>query len=125
MNVDWVGKRIVVLSDNHGLSKVIEFSLKNHNLEVIDPSLVSENGRKPSKVRDIDLIIVAMSLPTSEPLETLSKASMSDQIGEVPLLIISDRPLRSDPDDRIEHLGFPFGLDGFYSKVEGILQRNP
>jgi hypothetical protein len=123
MSVDWVGKRVVVLSDNRGLSRVIEFSLKNHDLEVIDPSLMSGNGGEPSRVKDLDLIIVAMSLPTSEPLETLSKASMSDQIGQIPLLIISERPLRSAPDDQVEHLGFPFGLDGFYHKVETILQK--
>jgi hypothetical protein len=123
MNASWTGKRVVVLSDNRGLSRVIEFSLKNHDLKVIAPLHASGNGRPPPVVGDIDLIIVAVSLPTSEALDTLSRASLSDRIGQVPLLIICDGPAHSDPGHRIEHLGFPFGLDGFYHKVETILQK--
>jgi hypothetical protein len=63
-----------------------------------------------------------MSSPTSEPVVALSRASLAGQIGQVPLLIISDRPFQSDPDDRIIHLDFPFDIDGLHDKVEKILQ---
>jgi len=71
---------------------------------------------------DFDLIVVAMSSPTSEPVVALARASLAGQIGQVPLLIISDRPFHSDPNDRIIHLDFPFDIDGLCDKVKEVLQ---
>jgi hypothetical protein len=76
-------------------------------------------------VGDFDLIVVAMSSPSSEPVVALSRASLAGRIGQVPLLIISDRPFHSEPDDQITHLDFPFDIDRLHDKVREILQKNP
>jgi hypothetical protein len=148
MGTDLARRRILVLSDNDGLSRAIELNLKHSHLEVIRLALSSPRLRKrpsaqgrgkgsakrqrcPEKQRtgsqaevgDFDLIVVAMSSPTSEPVVALARASLAGRIGRVPLLIISDRPFQSEPDDQITHLDFPFDIDRLHDKVKEILQR--
>jgi hypothetical protein len=139
MGANLAGKRVLVLSDNDGLSRAIELNLERSHLEVVKFALSSPRPRYPehtssracrgvegwesqNEVGDFDLIVVAMSSPASEPVVALYRASLVGQIGQVPLLIISDRPFQSDPGDRIIHLDFPFDIDGLHDKVEKILQ---
>ena len=126
---EWVmtvetAKKILVLSDNEGLSRAIELSLKDHmNAKIVSQAsevlewqaLKADNG-------DFDLIVVAMSSPVNEPIVALTRASLTCYIGQVPLLIISDRPFESAPEDRIVHLDFPFDVDGLHSRVEEMLE---
>ena len=136
MGADFARKRILVLSDNDGLSRAIELNLECSDLEVVKFALSSPRqlsrayhggqGRESQdEVGKFDLIVVAMSSPTSEPVVVLYRASLVGQIGQVPLLIISDRPFQSDPDDQIIHLDFPFDIDRLHDKVEEILQGRP
>ena len=124
MAADLAGKRVLVLSDNDGLSRAIELNLKHSHLKVVKlvPSSLGQQGNQ-AEVGDFDLIVVAMSSPTSEPVVALARTSLAERIGQVPLLIISDRPFHSDPDDQIIHLDFPFDIDGLHDKVQEILQR--
>jgi DNA-binding response OmpR family regulator len=123
MVVDLARKRVLVLSDNDGLSRAIESNLNSH-LEVVRLTLSSPGQRESqTELGDFDMIVVAMSLPTSEPVVALARASLAGRIGQVPLLIISDRPFYSDLDDQIIHLDFPFDIDGLHDKVKEILQR--
>jgi DNA-binding response OmpR family regulator len=120
------GKRVLVLSDNEGLSKAIELNLERSDLEVVSFALSSpEQQESQAEVGDCDLIVVAMSSPDSEPVVALARASLAGRIGQVPLLIISDRPFHSKPGDRIIHLDFPFDLDRLHDKVKEILQETP
>lgn len=120
------GKKVVVLSDNEGLSRAIELAL-NKRLKVA--KIIQSSPRRPEDLRpemdDFDLIIVAMSSPNSEPVVALAKAALARQIGRVPILIISDKPFYPDPEDRIAHLDFPFTPDRLCRKVEEILQEEP
>lgn len=123
MAADLAGKRVLVLSDNNGLSRAIELNLERSGLEVVKLALSSPGQRgRQAEVGDFDLIVVAMSSPTNEPVVALAKASLAGLIGQVPILIISDRPFHSDPDDQIIHLDFPFDIDKLYDKVKEILQ---
>jgi len=125
MSADLAGKRVLVLSDNDGLSRAIGLNLKHSHLEVIRLALSSPGQRgSQAEMDDFDLIVVAMSSPTSEPVVALARASLAGRVGQVPLLIISDRPFHSDPDDQIIHLDFPFDINGLRDKVQEILQRD-
>jgi DNA-binding response OmpR family regulator len=125
VSADLAGKRVLVLSDNDRLSKAIELNLKYSHLEVIRLALSSQGHEESqTEIGDFDLIVMAMSSSTSEPIVTLAKASLVGRIGQVPLLIISDRPFHSDPDNRVIHLNFPFDIDGLHDKVKEILQRD-
>ena len=127
MGADLAGKRVLVLSDNDGLSRAIELNL-NIRLDVevvtLAPSSLEQRGG-PAENGDPDLVVVAMSSPTSEPVVALTKASLTGWVGQVPLLIISDRPFRSDPEAQITHLDFPFDIDKLHDKVQELLQREP
>lgn len=125
MLTDFVGKRVLVLSDHNGLARAIEVNLNRRPaMEVVQlvPSLPGQQRQR--KVDDFDLIVVAMSSPASEPIVALSRASLTGQIGKVPLLIISGRFFHSDPEVQIFHLGFPFEVDALCDKVSEILQND-
>ena len=118
------GKRVLILSDNEGLSRAIALNL--------DTCLKVKSTRfKPKPPQDwelqaendgFDLMILAMSLSTSEPVVALARASLVGLIGQVPLLIISDRPFDSAPNDQITHLDFPFDIDKLCHTVGEILR---
>jgi hypothetical protein len=116
------GKRALIISDNRGLSRAITINLSELALEVatlnIDPAKVWY-GEAPSK--EFDLIVLALSSPSSEPVVMLAKASVIEYIGKIPLLIISDRPFRTDPGSQITHLDFPFGIDKLRQQVSAAL----
>jgi hypothetical protein len=69
----------------------------------------------------VDLIVLGMSSPASEPVVALSRASLVGCVGQIPLLIISNRPF--EPEDRIVHLDFPFDIDDFDATVTRLLQE--
>jgi DNA-binding response OmpR family regulator len=116
------GKCVVVLSDNDLLARAIELNLNGRlNIRVAAPA----PGRvawSEGQAGDVDLIVVALTSQTGEPLVALVRASLAGQIGQVPLLIISDRPFDARPDDQIAHLDFPFHPDELQAKVRGLLQ---
>ena len=117
-------KKILVLSDNDKLSRAIEVILASRDWAV--ETVASNPPKQPgnqAKISNLGLIIVAMSSPASEPVVALARASLAKQIGQVPLLIISDKPFNSNSDVLIVHLDFPFVIDELYHKVEAILHR--
>jgi len=118
------GKTAVVLSDNEGLSRVIELALEKYVrvVRLPNPPGQVEAFNEPG---DLHLIVLAMSSPASEPIIALARASLVNRIGQVPILIISDKPFQSNPADRIVHLNFPFTIDGLYTKVEEIMTDLP
>lgn len=124
MVMNSVGRKVLVLSDNDGLSRAIEFNLNDHlDVEVIRLAPSSqEQWVNRAKNGDFDLIVLGLSSPTSEPVVALAKASLTRQIGRIPLLIISDRAFESDFEEQIIHLDFPFAVDKFRDKVRKILQ---
>ena len=117
------GKKALVLSDNDTLSKVVELNLnKMLGMEVVmlAPSALEQQG-VPAQNGNFDLIVVAISSPTGELVVTLIRTQLAERIRDVPLLIISDRLFRSDPEARVFHIDFPFSTDGFHDKVREIL----
>jgi hypothetical protein len=119
------GKSILVLSDNDLLARAIELNLsKTWTVDVLllTPESAVRRRSRAGVDRHADLIVVAMSSPASEPVVALSRASLCGRIGQVPILIISDRPFDSRSDDRIIHLDFPFDINRLRGKVAEILQ---
>lgn len=117
-------KRIAILSDNDRLAHAIELGL-SHCLKVeVAKCISSPLAQKKNQIEnhDLDLILIAISLPTSEPVVMLTQASLNQQIGQVPLLIVSDRPFDPDKDTRFFHLDFPVNANELRDKVKEILQ---
>lgn len=124
MGLQQAGTRVLVLSDDAKLFRAIEVNLRNSgSLEVVGLTASSPEGLKgAAPSNSFDLLVVATSAPHSEPVVMLAQAALADRIGRVPVLIISDRPFRPDPEARIAHLGFPFGAEELDDKVRGVLQ---
>jgi CheY-like chemotaxis protein len=68
-----------------------------------------------------DLIVVALSSPLNAPIVVLARASLLRNVGQIPVLIISERPFLADPDVQITHLSFPFNTDKLKESVSRIL----
>jgi hypothetical protein len=118
-----VENKIIVLSDNDGLARAIEVNLERCCRAEVVHLVGGTSGRYAGPFAgDCHLIIVALSSPASEPIVALAQASLVGRIGQVPLLIISDRPFESDPVDRIAHLDFPFDVDELCCRVQRILR---
>ncbi len=114
-------KQIVVLSDSDGLSRVIELNLKGYpDTEIIR---VGWGGaeRPEDCLGECNLIIVAASACSSEPVVGLARASLIGKIGRIPILIISDRPFEADPVQHIAHLDFPFTIEKLHRAVKELL----
>jgi hypothetical protein len=118
-------KRVCIVSDNQGLARAIELNLEScTEVETfcISPG-ISQTETAETIAGECSLIVIATSSPTSEPLVVLAKASLLGHIGQVPLIIISDRPFRPDEDRRIVHLDFPFRVDDLCKTVDELLYK--
>lgn len=123
MMTDVMSKQVHVLCDYDALYAAIELKLSGLpqvrviRLDSLSPEH-SNNGRFAG-----DLIIVAPVPPINDPMYILSRASLLDQVGQVPVLIISEQPSRSESDDRITYLNFPFDMDDLNCTVVDILEK--
>ncbi len=116
-------KRVVVLSDHNLIFRAIQLALDNWlEVEVLDPAQeLSQGPGSRSTLGACDLIVVAASSPSTEPVVALVRSSLVDRIGRTPLLIISDRPFAAVPEARISHLRFPFDPAQLRDTIRGIL----
>ena len=130
-------KRIVVLTDSDLLFKIIKANLQQPKLRLAlhnpffgtQPVETKANlvqtvcDHQSDPFSEVDLIIVAHSAHTSEPVVTLAQAQLANQIGLIPILIISDRPFEARPVQQIYHLDFPFNSAQLRHTVEDLLAK--
>jgi len=116
------GKRVLVVSDNEGVARVITLALGQTALTTTRPlySKKSVNGRLPSE--DWALVILGLSSFVTEPVMAYARTMLTDYIGRMPLLIISERPCLSDVSTRTWHMDFPFTLGELQNLVHQILR---
>lgn len=68
-----------------------------------------------------NLILLALSRSSNEPVVVLAQAGLTHLVGRVPLLIISDRTFQADPERHIFHLPFPFSAQALRQQVADLL----
>ena len=103
------GKRLVILvSDNPKLARSLALNLERQWEVCWAGSQAEGQPQLAPAGQTPHLIIVALSLDESEALVVLAQAALSQYIGQIPLLIISDRPFAADHARRMAHLSFPF-----------------
>jgi hypothetical protein len=73
--------------------------------------------------QNADLIIIAHSDCTGEPVVALARAGLTGRIGHTPLLIISEHPFEPSPDQQIFHLDFPFDSVALRYTVQRLLAQ--
>lgn len=127
MTTDVMRTLISVLCDYDALYSAIELKLSDlphaHVIRLA-PSLPVRHD--VSQVTDeSDLIIVASISPINDLVSVLSRASLGDCVGRVPVLVISEQPSRPESDDRITYLNFPFDLDDLTHITMKIVDKHP
>ncbi|MBN1937685.1 MAG: hypothetical protein JW934_23710 [Anaerolineae bacterium] len=117
-------KNVLVLSDDDLLSQVIELTLDEYVLQVIPiPTGSSECQTAGPDLTDIDLVILALGSLNSEPVVALAKTSLTNVIGQIPLLIISSKRFQPDTSVSISHLDFPFDVRELQVQVRKALRQ--
>ncbi len=117
-------KKVFILSDNEGLARAIALML-DRGLEVVrrGPNSLSKSPNQ-DQIGMVDLIVIALSSRASEPIVLLSKVSLIERIGQMPVLIVSDRPFKSVPEHKIFCLDL-FDIDTLPGRVNAILHGSP
>ena len=128
-------KRIFVLTDSDLLFNIIKANLQQpklrlalhnpfsgaHSAEAKADPVQTVYNHQDDLFSEVDLIIVAHSAHSSEPVVTLAQAQLANLIGRIPILIISDRPFEGRPAQQIYHLDFPFDSTNLRHTVEDLL----
>ena len=115
-------KNVLVLSDRDMLFDVIKINLEKISATVVRfEETPNGNGSYVNNIDQFDLIVVASGSSTSEPVVTLFNASLTKQIGQIPMLIISDRQFNPNTAGRIFHLDFPFNAGDLRVRVKQLL----
>jgi DNA-binding response OmpR family regulator len=112
-------KRVIVVADDERLGRAIELNLASSHAEVT--RLLLGTGRQRGGPETADLIVLALSSHRSNPVVALAQTALPHLVGQVPILIISEHPFRSDLPYRVHHLSFPFDPDQFCERVQALL----
>lgn len=113
-------KKIALICDDERLIKVISlaFDRKSFDLILCDcPGLQHQDG----SIDNLKLIIVALASPMSEPIVEISRAALGKFIGEVPILIVSQRRFHPAISQQIYHMDFPFDVNALKKQAEQIM----
>jgi hypothetical protein len=125
MTTDLANPKVLILCDYDALYAAIELKLSR----LPDMQMIRV-GTEPAdwqveqiRHEDCGLMIVATVSSSHDPMSILSRAALLDRVGETPVLIISEQPSRSESDDKITYLNFPFDLDQLTPTVRDILRE--
>lgn len=111
-------KKILILSDDERVARVIELVLKHSPFAEIE---LAKQPNQPLETSNLGMIILVASLPASEPVVALAQAALVEQVGRIPLLIVSDEPFQASLEHLIFHLNLPFDHDELQRQVHNLL----
>ena len=111
-----------MLSDHARLLKLLLYLLGS-DYTVVGCLLQGESTETLADSGPIDLVILAQGELDSEPLIMLSEVGLGYLLGQVPVLLITERRIPSAPHNRIYSLAHPFTPDQFRSVVRDLAKR--
>lgn len=97
------GKSVLALSDSELLLRVIEI-----NLDCQVQGVALDTGEPVPRAGEFDLVIVAISAASNDPVTILQRVDVIERIKSIPTLVICHQPIDLQLDDQISHLPFPF-----------------
>ncbi len=107
-----MGKRILVIEDNHDLAKLIELHFKDESWR-LDLAFDGKTGFKKARTGGYDLIILDIMLPEMDGLEMLAKLKEIDP--DTPVILLTSK---SSEIARV--LGLELGADDYVTKPLSI-----
>ena len=127
MTADLLSKTVLILCDYDALYAAIELQLSRLSgtrLIRLEPDTANQLADNRSGAA-FDLMIMATVSPVADHVAVLTQASQLNQMGQKPVLIISEQPSRPESDDKITYLNFPFDMDQLAYPVSAILDNHP
>lgn len=116
---------ILLIGDNGLLVRLVAANLAPLTATAVllgpDSSAVPLNPDSSRECLPYKLILLALSRSSNEPVVVLARAGLTQAIGSIPLLIISDRTFQADPERNIFHLPFPFSAEALRQHVADLL----
>lgn len=113
--------RIGVLADSARLLNVIKYVLADSCLLISQVVDGSADSFPAVEISVMQLVILAVGRPESEPLVMLGQAGLGCLVGVVPILLITERPFYPAPDSRIYHLDYPFPPDALKRMLQELI----
>ena len=118
---------ILLIGDNRFLLRLVATNLAPLTATALLLGADSSTTPLASGSRDngapCNLILLALSRSSNEPVVILAQAGLTRLVGRVPLLIISDRTFQADPERHIFHLPFPFSAQALQKQVNDLLLK--
>ncbi|CAG0946972.1 hypothetical protein ANRL1_03502 [Anaerolineae bacterium] len=116
-------KQILVISDDESVARVTELAIKREEWVVPFVFCLSNQPASQLPSDKYNLIILVLRSYDLDPVVALAKASLTSYVGQIPILIISDKPFLSDASTQIYHMDFPFTTSQLNVQVRRILQE--
>ncbi|WP_432666140.1 response regulator transcription factor [Wukongibacter baidiensis] len=121
-----MGRKILVVDDEHHILELIQFNLESNNFEVV----TCDNGEDAVIVANdesIDLIILDLMLPGINGIEVCRRIRMSPN-KNVPIIMLT---AKSEENDKIQGLDIgaddymtkPFSIRELLARIKAILRR--
>ena len=118
-------QRALVIGDDDRLARAIALILDSCldvNMIELEPKL-SQPWECPEGDTDLDLIVLALSSAHSKPIVILARASLGERIGQVPILIISERAFPFYSGENVFHMDF-FNPHKLCARAQEILDKH-
>lgn len=118
--------RILIIEDDHAVSKSLELILKAEGM-VVDVAAQGEEGLEIGKIYEYDLILLDLQLPDIDGYEVLRRLRAARI--DTPVLILSGY---ADTEKKVKGLGFgaddyltkPFDRAELVARVQAIIRRS-
>jgi CheY-like chemotaxis protein len=115
--------RVLVLSDNEVLSKVVELLLVPRQGVQIWRLRIDRTSEalESSTAGSFDLIILMLRLPFRDPIACLAQAGLEAVWKKTPVIVSSGSQVPVHLAGNMIHIGFPFEIDGLQAAIQEIL----
>lgn len=105
-----MAKKILVVDDEIHIAKIIQFTLKQENFEVVVANDGTEGLRK-AREENPDLIVLDLMLPNIDGYRICRLLKFDEKYKTIPVILLSARTTQQDID-----LGHQVGADAFMKK---------
>lgn len=116
---------ILLVSDHVGLSRAIRVTLESEDILVVTIPMSGETHPLAREEPRGELIIAVISSPSRALFIAFRVSEIFNQLGRIPLLVISDEPVTSLLSEGAVHLPLPFNLDDLRRTVRRLLKSTP
>ncbi len=112
-----------ILADSPRLLNVIKYVLADNYLLLSQVVGGNAYAFVPAETGAMQLVILAVARPETEPLVMLGQAGLGCLVGVVPILLITERQFYPAPDSRIYHLDYPFPPDALKRMLQELIDQ--